>query len=389
MIYQPLEDSFLLEKEVKRNAKGHVLDMGTGSAIQAVAAAKRRIVKSVVALDVQKDVIEFCKKEISNKKIKFFQSNLFDLLKKSREYKNKKFDTIIFNPPYLPNDPSIRDVALDGGKRGFEVAQTFLREAKGFLKDDGVILLLISSLTNKSKIEEILIHNLYEFEIIAKEHIFFEDLFVYKINKNKIALKLEKKKISNLEYFTKGRRGMLFTGKFRGKKVTIKSKLPESEAEGRIANEIKWLKKLNVKGIGPKIIMSNKEYFVYNFVEGEFIAEFISESTKKAVKKIFIDILKQCHKLDKMKIDKEEMHRPYKHVLIKANKPVMIDFERTHKSKTPKNVTQFLQFISSAYLEIALRDKRIYINKKILIRIAREYKHSMNIKPVIEFVQGF
>jgi len=389
MIYQPLEDSFLLEKEVKKYARGHVLDMGTGSAIQAVAAARKKGVKSVIALDVQKDVIEFCKKEIRNKKIKFFQSNLFDYLKKSREFRRKKFDTIIFNPPYLPNDPSIKDVAVDGGKRGFEVAERFLREARDFLKDTGVILLLISSLTSKPKIEEVLTRGLYDFSVVAEKHIFFEDLSVYLIRKNSIVLKLGKKNISSIKYFTKGHRGMLFTGKYRGKKVTIKSKLPESKAEGRIANEAKWLKKLNSAGIGPKVVLSNREFFAYNFVEGDFIAEFISKSTKKAVKKVFMDILKQCHKLDMMKIDKEEMHRPYKHILIKSSKPVMIDFERTHKSKKPKNVTQFLQFISSAYLDMPLREKRIYINKKTMIRIAKDYKRSMEIKPVLEFVEEF
>ena len=363
--------------------------MGTGTAIQAVAAAKKKSVKSVIALDVQKDVVEFCKKEIKNKKIKFFQSNLFDYLKKSKELRKKKFDTIIFNPPYLPNDPSIKDITVNGGKKGFEVAEKFLKEAKDFLKDEGVILLLISSLTSTPKIEELLTRGLYDFNVVAEKHIFFEDLSVYLIRKNSIVLKLNKKKINSIKYFTKGHRGMLFTGKYKGKKVAIKAKLPESKAEGRIANESKWLKKLNNCGIGPKVVLANKHFFAYNFVEGDFIAEFINKSTKKGVKKIFADILKQCHKLDRMKIDKEEMHRPYKHILVKNSKPVMIDFERTHKSKKPKNVTQFLQFISSTYLEMPLREKRIYMNKKTMIRIAKDYKKSMEIKPVLEFIQDF
>jgi HemK-related putative methylase len=387
MIYQPLEDSFLLEKEVKRHARGNVLDIGTGSAIQAVAAAKKRNVKKVIALDVQKDVIEFCKKEIKNKKINFFQSNLFDYLKKSREFRNRKFDTIIFNPPYLPAEPKLRDLTVEGGKKGFELVGAFLKEAKDFLKDGGIILLLISSLTNKPKVEEMLTKGLYEFDIIAEKHIFFEDLFVYMIRKNSTVLKLHKKRINSIRYFTKGHRGMLFTGKYKNKKVTIKAKLPESKAEGRIANEAKWLKRLNKSGIGPKIVMSNRDYFAYWFVEGDFIADFIGKSTKKAVKMVFEAVLKQCHKLDRIKVDKEEMHRPYKHILVKGNKPVLIDFERCHKSKKPKNVTQFLQFISSSYLEMSLRLKRIYINRKILIRIAKEYKKSGDIKPVVEFVQ--
>lgn len=40
MIYEPEEDSYLLEKYVKKLAKGKVLDLGTGSGIQALAAKK-------------------------------------------------------------------------------------------------------------------------------------------------------------------------------------------------------------------------------------------------------------------------------------------------------------------------------------------------------------
>ena len=96
MNYEPREDSELLAKYVKKFAFGNVLDMGTGSGIQAITAAKKKSVKSVVAADIQEEVIENNKNNIKNKKIKFIVSDLFSNIK------NKKFDTIIFNPPYLP-----------------------------------------------------------------------------------------------------------------------------------------------------------------------------------------------------------------------------------------------------------------------------------------------
>ena len=157
MIYEPREDSFLMEKAVKKYAYGKVLDMGTGSGIQAIAAAKNKKVKSVIAVDINKeavmDTLQNAMKE--GIPISVQQSNLFRNI-------DEKFDTIIFNPPYLPRDPKLKDLTLDGGKKGYELIQRFLKQANKYLENDGIILLLFSSLTDKDKVEEILTKNKYE-----------------------------------------------------------------------------------------------------------------------------------------------------------------------------------------------------------------------------------
>ncbi|MFH0978815.1 MAG: methyltransferase [Candidatus Woesearchaeota archaeon] len=112
MGYEPQEDSFLLQKYVKKFAKGVVLDMGTGSGIQANAAASRA--KKVIAVDKDKEVIKQLNKSNTNKKITYHESDLFSCFKKVH---CGRFDTIIFNPPYLPREGS-EDLALDGGRKG-------------------------------------------------------------------------------------------------------------------------------------------------------------------------------------------------------------------------------------------------------------------------------
>jgi len=79
--YDPQEDSILLERQVRLHSFGKVLDMGTGSGIQAIAATQNSRVISVLATDVQKGVINYCKKCIQNPKIKFVQSDLFEKVK--------------------------------------------------------------------------------------------------------------------------------------------------------------------------------------------------------------------------------------------------------------------------------------------------------------------
>jgi release factor glutamine methyltransferase len=173
-VYEPREDSFLLEKYVKKFARGNVLDMGTGSGIQAIAAAEKAA--SVTAVDINTDAIEKCKKENCGK-INFLRSDLFSAF----EGQSIKFDTIIFNAPYLPNDDDAKDVALDGGKMGYEVIEKFLAGAKIFLAKGGLILLVFSSFTNKGKVDAMISMKGFNFKELERIHIMFEDIYCYKI----------------------------------------------------------------------------------------------------------------------------------------------------------------------------------------------------------------
>ena len=260
-------------EDYKDLKKSKILDIGTGSGIQAIAAAKNKRVKKVLAIDIQKEIIEQCKKNIKSKKISFVTSDLFQIFKK-----NEKFDTIIFNPPYLPSEIKVKDLTIEGGKKGYEVLERFLNQVNNYLKINGIVLIVFSSLTKKEKIDEIVKNNLLEFEELEKKHIFFEDLHIYKIMKTALLNELERKKISNVRYFAKGHRGIIFKGVYKNKDIIIKHKNPKSQAVGRISNEVKWLKILNKKKIGPKLLFSGKNFLVYNFVGGVFIFDYLNES---------------------------------------------------------------------------------------------------------------
>ncbi|MEM4244936.1 MAG: methyltransferase [Candidatus Nanoarchaeia archaeon] len=164
MIYEPQEDSFLLQKYVRKFARGKVLDMGTGSGIQALTALEKT--PDVLAVDVSEDAVTLLKAKGVNAKV----SNLFSKVE-------GKFDLIIFNPPYLPPDKYDKDRSTSGG---IKIIDRFLSQAKNFLNKDGRILLVFSSLTGD--VNSLLKKYGYNFECLESKNYFFEKLFVYIIS---------------------------------------------------------------------------------------------------------------------------------------------------------------------------------------------------------------
>lgn len=378
-IYEPREDSYLLNELVQKYASGRVLDLGTGSGIQAFTALANPEVKEVLAVDINETAITALQKIIKEKKlkkIKIINSNLFEKV-------TGQFDCIIFNPPYLPQDPGIADAALYGGKKGREISESFFKQVSNHLTPEGTILFLFSSLTNKSKIEQIIAHCLFQFKEIGRKKIAFEELYVYKITKTSLLKTLEKKGIKNIHYFAHGKRGMIYAGVIFKKKtpqlVAIKVKRKETTALGRIANEVKWLKLLNKKSIGPNLLFYGKDYLTYEFVQGKFLLDWLENKNKENIKPILISLLQQCFELDQLKINKEELHRPFKHILITAeDQPILIDFERCYKTDKPHNLTQFIEFICRIKNE--LEQKGFFIPAEKLRALAKQYKIDQNKK---------
>jgi HemK-related putative methylase len=374
-----MEDSYLLLEEVKRYAYGKVLDLGTGSGVQAIEAAKSSRVKAVTAVDIDKKALETAKNNASDagvrvyKKIKFIYSDLFKKLKKQR------FDTIIFNPPYLPEDKNFREKAIHGGKKGYELIERFFSAVNDYLAEDGIILLVFSSLTKKEKVNEATENYGFEKELLNEKRIFFETLYVYLARKSELLKKLNKKRIRKIKKFAKGHRGIVYAGRLKNSKAAIKIERKDAAAKGRIRNEIKWLEVLNKHGIGPKIIYANKDYFICEFIEGRFILDFIENSNKNRVTAVLKELFKQCFAMDKLRINKEEMHHPLKHVIVnEKGKVILVDFERAHKTKKPKNVTQLCQFVIKDYVRKTLKNKGATINKEKVISAAKNYRKNMS-----------
>ncbi len=177
-IYEQAEDSFFLSEEIREFIKKNrekinlILDMGSGSGIQAEAIIDSGIKKeNIYLVDIDPDSIDYLHKFYHN----VIQSDLFENVNK-----NLKFDLIVFNPPYLPKDnnyhePQDSELATTGGIKGNEIINKFLSQAKNYLSKNGAILLLTSSLTRG------IVWKGYKKKKIAKKDLFFEKLYVWEI----------------------------------------------------------------------------------------------------------------------------------------------------------------------------------------------------------------
>lgn len=174
-------------------------------------------------------------------------------------------------------------------------------------------------------------------------------------------------------FLSKGKRSIVSIAKLGKRVVVVKEERPESKAINRMENEGKWLTKLNQVGIGPKVHSFSKDFVVMDYVPGDRILDWIGKHSRKEVMPVLLEILKQCRKLDRLGVNKEEMHNPYKHILIKR-KAIMIDFERARHVKSPQNVSQFCQFLMSAKVYLLLAEKKIFFDKESLIDVLKEYK---------------
>ena len=148
-VYEPAEDTFLLAENLDVNDGDTVLDMGTGCGILGILAAKKA--KYVVAVDINPYAVR-CAKENSLlngvlSKTSFIQADLFAPLSEKT-----KFDTILFNAPYLPVEEnelsSWVSRAWSGGATGREVIDRFITQSVTHLKERGRVILLQSTLAD-------------------------------------------------------------------------------------------------------------------------------------------------------------------------------------------------------------------------------------------------
>ena len=147
-VYPPAEDTWLLLDYVEflgssgRLKGARFLEMGCGAGVVSVRAAM--LGASVLAVDINPAAVENTVHNAERLGVKL-EARVSDLFSDVAE----RFDIIVFNPPYLPEDPGepASDPAWSGGT-DMGVVKRFLRGVPGHLTENGTVGIVLSSLSD-------------------------------------------------------------------------------------------------------------------------------------------------------------------------------------------------------------------------------------------------
>jgi len=134
-----IDESIHLARKLEIHQDDVVLDLGTGSGIQALYAAKQA--RRVIATDINGKALQYAGFNAAlnglDEKIEFVSSDVFYSLGPDL------FDLIVCNPPVIPAPPgSGFFIHSDGGSLGLNVSEKILCRGPEYLKPDGRIQML-------------------------------------------------------------------------------------------------------------------------------------------------------------------------------------------------------------------------------------------------------
>jgi ribosomal protein L3 glutamine methyltransferase len=138
-----------------------ILDLCTGSGCLAVMAADTFPNAKVDAVDVSTEALQVARRNVDDyqfgDRITLIKSDLFE------ELKNKRYDIILSNPPYVTDEAMEKlpkeyqhepKVALAGGGDGMAVVKQIVRQARGHLKRGGLLFVEVGD--GRPEVERVL-----------------------------------------------------------------------------------------------------------------------------------------------------------------------------------------------------------------------------------------
>ena len=143
----------------------------------------------------------------------------------------------------------------------------------------------------------------------------------------------------------KGFVGIVVIGHFNGERVAIKIRRADADRADML-HEARMLSIANSANVAPKLMTASKNFLLMQLIDGELLPNWLKTNKDAAVvKRVLVEILEQCFRLDQAGLDHGELSKAPKHLLVdKAQKPFIVDFETASVGRKVANVTAVCQY---------------------------------------------
>lgn len=191
-VYEPSEDSFLLldalelEMDFLKSIKPDIIvEIGSGSGIIISAIASfmhNSCVYYGTDVNTQACLASLNTSKLNSVNVEILNMNLLN------NFKNKLFDVIVFNPPYVVTDPSeIQGNGLNrawaGGANGRQITDVVLKNLDSLLTQKGVCYMVILKENKLQEIEDDMLKRGFGCVVVTERKVPGEHLFVLKFSR--------------------------------------------------------------------------------------------------------------------------------------------------------------------------------------------------------------
>ncbi|MEW6603430.1 MAG: methyltransferase [Thermoproteota archaeon] len=168
-MYIPSDDTFLLADCIKLYSGRWALEIGVGSGVLLNLLEKN--FAHVAGSDIDLRALRHCRGRSGAMLVCCDAASAFA----------GRFDLVVSNPPYLPDD-KVRDPAVHGGPAGIEVTIHFMESAMPLLARGGKMLFIVSSLADSSALDNLIKEKKMNKKVIKEKRLFYETLSVIELS---------------------------------------------------------------------------------------------------------------------------------------------------------------------------------------------------------------
>lgn len=171
---------------------------------------------------------------------------------------------------------------------------------------------------------------------------------LYESERKRLNEFLKKHGLELVKLIAKGHSSFVFLVKRKNKKFALKLERIDSTRKEMLKKEVSNLEKANELGVGPKLYAYDSEnrIVLMEFIDGTPLSEWLFTNITRAQLLEFLkELFWQAIVMDKAGLDHGQLAGRGVNILVRGNKPVIIDFEKASQKRKAHNFSKLLAYL--------------------------------------------